>query len=295
MRGRAERKGARLTLEQDRLRPQAETDLVAAARYCANDAGADLPQRMFDSALKTPNPLNACLQSAHHAWGSCATSLRFRSMRAHRGDLVPSSSLLRIPPLRHEMMMQPELTDTTTSAVQTLVLYSLAEHQLGHAKSIRVTASGHSFSVQDDGRGHAVGRLVDGSPYLDFIYCHLDFPYADRMARQIQLQGLGMSLLNRLCLELQVTVRKPQVTLNLRFRCGQLLTHEVIDTKNPETGNAVCGVVHPGTTPMPADENALHRWLSAVRAASPSLLLHFNGQPIQGPAGGDLYLPEQGR
>jgi hypothetical protein len=46
---------------------------------------------------------------------------------------------------------------------------------------------------------------------------------------------------------------------------------------------------------MPADENALHRWLSAVRAASPSLLLHFNGQPIQGPAGGDLYLPEQGR
>ena len=182
--------------------------------------------------------------------------------------------------------MPPQLTDTTTSVVQTLVLYSLAEHQLGHAKSIRVTARGHSFSVEDDGRGHAVSRLVNGSPYLDFIYCHLDFPYEERTAKPVQIQGLGMSLLNRLCAELHVTVRKPQVTLTLQLENGRMLAHEVTDSENLETGNRVNGVVHPGTALAPADEHALQQWLSGVLEASPSLLMHFNGRPLKVLAGG---------
>ena len=43
------------------------------------------------------------------------------------------------------MAISPSPTDTTTSIVQTLVLYSLAEHQLGHARAA------------DDADGHDTG------------------------------------------------------------------------------------------------------------------------------------------
>jgi DNA gyrase/topoisomerase IV subunit B len=182
--------------------------------------------------------------------------------------------------------MQPQPTDTTTSVVQTLVLYSLAEHQLGHARTIRVTAQGHSFSIQDDGRGHAVNREIEGSPYLDFIYGHLDYPYKERIAKPVQLQGLGMSLLNRLCTELHVSVRKPAVTLRLHFQHGHLLSHEVTQSPNQETGNTVAGTVNQSAAPVPTDEAALEKWLLSVLDASPTLRLYFNGQPLNCPASG---------
>lgn len=182
--------------------------------------------------------------------------------------------------------MPPQQTDTTTSIVQTLVLYSLAEHQLGHAKAIRVVARDHSFSVEDDGRGHAVSRVIDGSPYLHFIYGHLDYPFEERQAKTVQLQGLGMSLLNRLCAELLVSVRKPEVTLQLRFQNGRLQAHELIESENRESGNTVAGTVNQAVAPLPANEEALKQWLLGVLEASPSLLMHFNGLPLEAAASG---------
>jgi DNA gyrase/topoisomerase IV subunit B len=182
--------------------------------------------------------------------------------------------------------LQQSLTDSTTSVVQTLVLYSLAEHQLGHAKNIRVTASERSFSIEDDGRGHAIGRTVEGSPYLDFIYCHLDFPYKERTAKSIQLQGLGMSLLNRLCSEMIVSVRNAEATLNLRFQNGQLVSHELTEASNRVTGNKVSGTVHPNLGLAPANEQALEQWLHALLAASPTLQLFFNGKHLEPLASG---------
>ena len=46
-----------MTLKQARLRPQAETDLVTAARHYAKEGGADLAERMFDAALKALDPI----------------------------------------------------------------------------------------------------------------------------------------------------------------------------------------------------------------------------------------------
>jgi DNA gyrase/topoisomerase IV subunit B len=182
--------------------------------------------------------------------------------------------------------MPPKQTDTTTSIVQTLVLYSLAEHQLGHARTIRVDARGHNFSVEDDGRGHAVNREIEGSPYLSFIYGHLDYPYKERKPKTVQLQGLGMSLLNRLCAELRVTVRKPEVTLRLRFQNGQLESHEVTESGIQSTGNTVAGTVSPLVAPAPFNEEELMHWLLGIQEASPSLLLNFNGQLLNVPASG---------
>ena len=144
----------------------------------------------------------------------------------------------------------------------------------------------HSFSIEDDGRGHAIGRSVEGSPYLDFIYCHLDYPYEERKAKPIQLQGLGMSLLNRLCAELIVSVRKTEATLTLRFQSGRLVSHELNEATNQVTGNKVSGTVHPDLGPAPIDERALEQWLQELLAASPLLQLVFNGQQLEPLASG---------
>lgn len=178
------------------------------------------------------------------------------------------------------MVMSPIPPDTTTSIVQTLVLYALAEHQGGHARHLRVTAHGRSFSVEDDGRGHAIRREIDGAPYLNFIYGHLDYPHEEGQAKPVQLQGLGMSLLNRLCDELIVQVRKPAATLEMRFHLGRLQSHTLTETANPQTGNRVAGTVHADFSPLPADEGTLTRWLQRVAVTAPSLQLQFNGQAL---------------
>ena len=41
-----------------------------------------------------------------------------------------------------------------------------------------------------------------------------------------------MSLLNRLCAELVVTVRRAESTLTLRFESGELVNHELTEATN---------------------------------------------------------------
>ncbi len=168
------------------------------------------------------------------------------------------------------------------SVVRTLVLYALAESQLGHAQHISVQAQGHAFTVADDGRGHAIGRTVQGAPYLQFIYKHLDYPFGGDASKPVQLQGLGMSLLNSLCSELTVTVAQKSASLRLRFCSGQLAEHVFSEAASGATGNTVSGVVDARLGGAPIDENSLHTWLRALAAAGPSLRLSFNGEALPG-------------
>ena len=99
----------------------------------------------------------------------------------------------------------PDQHGLTADVVRALTLYCLAEFQSGHATTIRITAEGNSFSIADDGRGHAIERAIDGTPYLKFIYTHFDYPFETGQNAPVQLQGIGMSLVNALCSELIVT------------------------------------------------------------------------------------------
>lgn len=194
--------------------------------------------------------------------------------------------------------------DLTSLVVRALVLYALAEHQAGHATVVHVTAEGRSFSVQDNGRGHAIDKRVDGTPYLPLIYEQLRYPFAGEHTLGdtrdvnslggVQLQGIGMSLLNSLCSTLQVTVRKADATLTLHYVHGQLQARQrqhAPDTStstststNTSTGNRVQGQVSPALAPHGADQQALHQWLATVQAAAPGLQLSFNGQALAPPA-----------
>jgi DNA gyrase/topoisomerase IV subunit B len=166
------------------------------------------------------------------------------------------------------------------------VLYSLAEFQSGHCTTIRVDAKDDSFSVSDDGRGHAIERTVSDAPYLQFIYTHLDYPFVPPKEAPVQLHGLGMSLINMLCSELTVMVRKPGLIFRMLFQNGSLCDQERIEASSSSTGNTISGIVAPQFS-QGIDEQALVRWLHGIKATSPSLKLHFNSREVHGLSQGD--------
>jgi DNA gyrase/topoisomerase IV subunit B len=174
--------------------------------------------------------------------------------------------------------------DIAASVVRALVLYSLTEFQSGHATTIRVAALEHSFSVADDGRGHAIGRTVDGLPYLKFVYAHLDYPFEHGQGAPVQLHAIGTSLVNVLCSELSITARKPDVTLRMSFKNGRLADHELVDAKSGETGNTIAGQVNPHLQIDGVDIQKLGQWLIGLLTAIPTLKVFFNGLELRAPS-----------
>ena len=177
----------------------------------------------------------------------------------------------------------PNSPDITAQVVRALTLYSLAEFQSGHASAIRVSAAGASFSIADDGRGHAIHRTVAGFPYLKFIYTHLDYPFAASEGGPVQLQGIGMSLLNALCSELSVTVRKVDGVMRLKYRAGCLSDEAHLDLPAEPTGNTVSGIVSRHLQRIDTNTEHIEQWLVGVLASNPFLKVHFNDKELRAP------------
>lgn len=170
--------------------------------------------------------------------------------------------------------------DLTGAVVRTLVLYALAEHQGGGATSIVATMSGTSFSVEDNGRGHGLARTIAGVPYLHYIYTHLEYPFGEADAGEVQLQGLGMSLVTALCSELHLTVRTPAETLRLRYADGRLCGETREQGPNTRTGNTIEGRLRAELSLQPGDEATLERWLVHLQRLHPTLGVVFNGRAV---------------
>jgi DNA gyrase/topoisomerase IV subunit B len=183
---------------------------------------------------------------------------------------------------------QSRVPDLFSTMSRVLVLYSLAEFQSGHASTIRVLVNGTTCSVADDGRGHAIHRVVSGQPYLPFIYTHQHYPFQDAQphsAGQVQLQGMGMSLVNALCSELLVVVKKREGTLRLTYASGRLTCEERDDLVNESTGTSVSATLHPALPFRSVDLPEIERWLTRIAAAHPTLKLSLNDAVIRATAG----------
>ena len=161
------------------------------------------------------------------------------------------------------------------------MLYSLAEFQLGHVTTIRVTAEGTSFSIADDGRGHPIDKTVEGVSYLNFIYTHFDYPFESNQAAPIQLQGIGISLINAMCSELDLTVRKPDAILRLVFRGGRLHSENRSEVISLETGITISARIDAKFGGSGVANNELEEWLLTVLATSPALKIFFNDRQLQ--------------
>lgn len=179
--------------------------------------------------------------------------------------------------------------DLTATAVRALMLYSLAEFQSGHATTIRVTAEGGSFSIADDGRGHPLDKTIEGTSYLKFIYTHFDYPFESGRSAPVQLQGIGMSLVNALCSELALTVRKPDETLQLKFQHGQLCASHRTAVRSEENGITVTAKLNPQWKGNGVDSKQLEECLRGVAACHPTLKLFFNGRQLHRSHNGDTH------
>ncbi len=176
--------------------------------------------------------------------------------------------------------------DVGHQIVRALALYGLAEYQAGHASLLTVHVSDHWFSVSDNGRGHGIDREIDGVSYLNYVYTHLDYPFAPGIGGPVQLQGIGMSLLNTLCSELRLTVRKPTETLVREYRSGRACSERRFASTNTATGNTVEGEVSPQFRSARADWAPLGEWLGRIKQGHPGLGISLNDRPISPPGEG---------
>lgn len=171
-------------------------------------------------------------------------------------------------------------TDLVATFARAFVLYSLAEFQAGGATTIRVTRCGRDFSISDDGRGHPLDKSVEGVSYLRFIYTHFEYPFEAVKGAPIQLQGIGMSLINALCDELTLTVRKQHETLTLSCLGGQIADTQRVPAVNGETGLTVSARLRADLPCADAGDDGLQDWLNSVAQAHPAVRVFFNGHAV---------------
>ncbi len=173
--------------------------------------------------------------------------------------------------------------DLAATAVRALVLYSLMEFQSGHATTLRVTAEGSIFGISDDGRGHPPDKVLEGTNYLAYIYTHFDYPFAGGRGGPVQLQGIGMSLVNALCSALTLTVRKRDRTLTMTFDNGRLVASDTVEAPNEGTGLTVSCRLRPEVPAGGAGTAELEAWLLGLTVVHPTLKLFFNGRELTAP------------
>jgi len=167
--------------------------------------------------------------------------------------------------------------DVTAIVVKSLVLYSLAEHQAGFAHTLDVQVHGSRFFVGDDGRGHAIDRVVEGEPYFSLIYEQLRSPAVGDGHGPVQLQGIGVSLVNALCSELEVLIHNANGSVRLSYADGELRAQERIQCSAIETGNRIRGVISATLHSEECADGQLRGWLEDVQRRAPALSLRFNG------------------
>ncbi len=94
-----------------------------------------------------------------------------------------------------------------------------------------------------------------------------------------------MSLVNTLCSELAVTVRKANTALLLSFTEGQLSSSRRLDNQYEETGNTIAGTIKPLLQVNGIALPQLHTWLLSVLSVNPTLRLFLNEHELHAPQG----------
>lgn len=163
-----------------------------------------------------------------------------------------------------------------TAITRALFLYHLAEYQSGNATTISVEAQKSAFRISDNGRGHAVGRTLNGLPYLRLVYTHLEYPFGLATDTPIQLHTIGMSLINALCSELVVTVYKTEKVYVKCYKDGQLEKEAIKENPGNTTGTDIEGTINPNLVPGAIDLEDLEQWLRGVKSVNQQLRIFFN-------------------
>lgn len=168
----------------------------------------------------------------------------------------------------------------STAIVRALVLYHLAEFQSGNATTIHVSIQDHTFKIRDNGRGHAIHRMINGLPYLRLVYSQLEYPFDMDQDTPVQLHTIGMSLINSLCKELVVTVHKKENVYIYYYEGGQLQKEETKENLENVTGTSLEGKINPDLRLGDMDLQDIEQWLVRIKSIHKQLRLFFNGREL---------------
>lgn len=98
--------------------------------------------------------------------------------------------------------------------------------------------------------------------YWTAVYEHFDFPFGLQTPGPIQLKGIGMSLIIRLCAELRVKASRAGAQLDLVFRNGALVSRTRSLADAAGSWNRIAGrVARPGAPTWAIGERRVG-WLS---------------------------------
>jgi DNA gyrase/topoisomerase IV subunit B len=170
--------------------------------------------------------------------------------------------------------------NTTTAIVRALFLYHLTEYQTGNATTIKVSIEKRKFRISDNGRGHAIDRIINGVPYLRLVYSQLEYPFGMETDTPIQLHTIGMSLVNSFCEELVVTIHKKEKVYTKYYKDGQLLKEETEENQNRVTGTTVEGKINTELIPGEIDLQEIEQWLTEIKSINKQLRLVFNDNEL---------------
>lgn len=168
----------------------------------------------------------------------------------------------------------------SASLLRALFLYHLAEYQSGNATTIHFDLQGHTFKISDNGRGHAIDRTLNDVPYLQLVYSHFEYPFNLESDTPIQLHTIGISLINSLCEELSVTVRKKENTYRWFYKDGQLEKTETTESLQDTTGNTLEGRLNSDLFAEEIDVQDMEQWLAGIKSLHKPLQLIFNGNEL---------------
>jgi len=168
----------------------------------------------------------------------------------------------------------------TASIIRALFLYHLAEYQYGNATTIKVNIQNHNFGTSDNGRGHSVDKKIDGFPYLRLVYSQLEYPFGLDINTPIQLHTIGMSLINSLCSELDVTIYKTEKKYIKHYKDGLLNREEIGENQENVTGTKIEGKINTDFFPEKIDTQDLEQWLKSIKSINKQLTLFFNEKEL---------------
>lgn len=162
---------------------------------------------------------------------------------------------------------------------KTLLFYSLAEYQNGYVSEIEVSTEQNHISIRDNGRGHAVDRLVDGVPYLQLVYSHLRFPDKETLPN-VQLHALGMSIINEFSKTLEIKIMKSAQTTVVIFENGEMKATKELPNPGGKTGNLLSIELSEQICSSKIDAEKIRAILVSTKNACRNLNLFFNGKEI---------------
>ncbi len=163
---------------------------------------------------------------------------------------------------------------------KTVIAYVVTEHLEGEAKTLKVKFEDDFITISDDGRGHAIGKIINGIPYLEMVYCQLSLADSRPALTSFVYPALGMSLFAEMCEKINLTVAKHGKIHKFCISDGSVIKVSESESSDTITGNTIEYSVKEHVD-SPIKESDIISTLQNIAVKFKNLNVYFNNQLLE--------------